>query len=766
MGGGRNILFLLILAAPPYFSTGQDNGLETTMLPGSVKNFELPSFDETNGTKQWELFGEKALYVADDQIDVDNLKLDIYEGGSPPSLRAVVASPRASANPKTKIVVSNSSISAKGGAFKLDGRKWSWNGDKKFVEIFSDVTVELRSRTFNGSRESESVSGEFGTRISSGYASLDHGGKNNVFKLAKNVKVDSKDMSLACDTLEIDAGKDSRGKDIAETIRAAGNIRMLHDDKDTRAGSALIIPERGVAVLSDSPSITDIPTRASLSADAIRIDRPAAKIYAERKQPSGKRPEVDLVHADSNGKSQNIKISADSIEMASKGEESEFVFKDNIEVSAEDFKASADILRASAKRDKNGKSKIETVKGEGNIVLTNETGTARAGEMQFIPDNAEIWLGGNATLVNDGAGTRLECPVLILMRSQNRGIALSDAKEAESFVKVSISEAPKISGVDFDKGKNPAVILSRRLNFSRDGNGLRFQFLRDVSIKSADNDAHCQKMDISAQSKGNGSAAIKKITASEGVVIKQKDYEAKSEYAVIYPRLEADQSRSSGPEKPHRFVELSTPVENPGMRPIIILPPVGNLGFEDASYARKPGQKATEIKSDKQWLASSADADRYFFEGNVDASGTDMKADCDRVEVVMRSKKRGAPREISQIIMTGNVKLNQGLKDVSCGRADIYVDDEIAVLNDNPVVVNREDNSRASGSRIVYNKGNKSILVESQGGSPDQNYASPDGEETGEYGGTPRPTITIDGIRSKTGKAGQTPPPSGTQPRP
>ncbi len=734
---------------------GQDNGLGTTMLPGSVKNFELPSFDETSGNKQWELFGEKALYVADNQIDVDKLKLDIYEGKKNPSLKAVLTSPRASANPKTKIVISNSAINVKGDGFNLDGKKWSWDGNKKFVEIFSDVAIDLRTRTLSNSQKPEAGESGADAKISSAYASLNHGGKNNLFKLAKNVKVDSKDMNLACDKLEIDAGKDSRGRDIAETIRAAGNIKMLHDNKDARAGSALIIPERGLAILKDSPSITDIPTRAKLSADLIKIDRPANKVEAIRQKSSGKRPEVDFVHVDSNGKSQNIKISADSIEMLSKEGKNEFTFKGKVKVKADDFDASTDFIYATAKRAQSGESKMEFIRGEGNVVLSNETGTARSNEMQIIPDKAEIWLSGNASLVNGGAGIKLECPVLILMRSQNRGIALSDAKDGKSFVKVLISETPEISGTALNKNRSPAKILSRRLNFFRNGNDLQFLFLRDVSIKSADTDARGQKMDVSAESKKNGSAAIRKIVATEGVVLKQKGYEAKSECAVIYPRLERKHQKASNTaeQKAHRFVELTTPVDNPGMRPSIILPPIGNLGLEDTAYAKKSAQKPTVIKSDKQWLTSSKDADRYFFEGKVEASGTDMKADCDKVEVVMRSKKRGAPREISQIVMTGNVKLSQGLKDVSCGRADIYVDEEIAVLNDNPVVVNREDNSRASGHRIVYNKGNKSVLVESQEKSPVQSRDASNGDEASEDDqDKPRPTITIENLRPRARK--------------
>ena len=36
----------------------QDSSMR--MLPGTVKNFELPSFDERTGYKEWEIFGAQA----------------------------------------------------------------------------------------------------------------------------------------------------------------------------------------------------------------------------------------------------------------------------------------------------------------------------------------------------------------------------------------------------------------------------------------------------------------------------------------------------------------------------------------------------------------------------------------------------------------------------------------------------------------------------------------------------------------------------------
>ena len=86
---------------------------QSTMLPGTVSNFELPNFDENTGVKEWELFGDRAKYVSDTRIDVEKIRLDIYEGREKAELRATITSPSASVNPDTKIAESPADATAR-----------------------------------------------------------------------------------------------------------------------------------------------------------------------------------------------------------------------------------------------------------------------------------------------------------------------------------------------------------------------------------------------------------------------------------------------------------------------------------------------------------------------------------------------------------------------------------------------------------------------------------------------------------------------------
>jgi len=95
--------------------------------------------------------------------------------------------------------------------------------------------------------------------------------------------------------------------------------------------------------------------------------------------------------------------------------------------------------------------------------------------------------------------------------------------------------------------------------------------------------------------------------------------------------------------------------------------------------------------------------------------------------------------------MTENVNIVQELKEVKCGRADIYADEQMIALSDNPVVINREDNSRAAGYRIIYNKGSQSVVVEGETDGQQQaqpEFARPTTPEEDEQA-LPRPTIKL-----------------------
>lgn len=766
---GRSIPTLCAAAAAAafFFAVRQaySAGRDTRMLPGTVSNFELPNFDENSGMKEWELFGDKATYISDEHIDIDNMKLNLFEGKETPVLKAVMTSPNAQVNAPKKTVTSLDKIFVSGDAFDLSGKKWKWNGDKKFIEIFSNVNIRLSSKnipdidavaglpsdsTSSGKphSEGESAAGESEkesdqssiTKISSDYASLDHGGKANKFNVKKNVLVKNADMRLECDELEVDSLKS--GEDKIGEIRARGNVRMSTDLRKASSEALTILPSKNQAVLSGNPEIEDISSKSRISGGRIILNR-SEKSIISLPSPDGKiRPKTLLFNAQG-GKPQEISIQADDIKMRTENKKSFFDFKGNVTVSSEDFKARCDAMSATASPGADGKNQIEKIEGSGNVLVATPSGEAKAKNLEIIPSKSEILLHDNVVLTDAKRGFNLRGKTLIFVSGRDEGVALSDGKNKDSYVITTIAETPSVerSGGPNAGKAMPTVIKSRLLSFSRDGSGIaNLHFQKDVSIKSDDIDASCQKMDVVAKSQ-KGKTDIYKIVASKDVVVSQKGNTATAQLANIYPRVNEDKpGGSSGAEKKiHRFVELLTDEKSPDIRPAIILPALGNIGLNDEYYAEKTKPEPTVITSDKQWLTSSLDSDKYYFKGSVKVAGTDMSASCENIEVTIKPPARGSKREITHIAMTDNVKLSQGLKDAACGRADIYAKEEMVVLSNSPVVRNREDNTRATGYRIIYNRGKQSATIEAENPGQTQQEQS----ET-----QARPTVTLPPIGS------------------
>ena len=158
------------------------------------------------------------------------------------------------------------------------------------------------------------------------------------------------------------------------------------------------------------------------------------------------------------------------------------------------------------------------------------------------------------------------------------------------------------------------------------------------------------------------------------------------------------------------------------------------------------------ITSDKQWLVGGEKSDKYFFEGDVKAVGTDMDVSCKRAQVGIRTLKNGK-RSIAKIDLFDDVELTSGMKNATAGKMEIFPEDEMVVLSEDPVVIDKEDNTRVSGARMVYNRGKRAIRVEAEqpaekSAAPEKREKSfiPDFEDDETLEATPepkRPTIKI-----------------------
>ncbi|HLS28141.1 MAG TPA: LptA/OstA family protein [Opitutales bacterium] len=140
----------------------------------------------------------------------------------------------------------------------------------------------------------------------------------------------------------------------------------------------------------------------------------------------------------------------------------------------------------------------------------------------------------------------------------------------------------------------------------------------------------------------------------------------------------------------------------------------------------------TVIESDHLKMTTLDDETQFIFSENVSITTTDMTVYCDRLEVFAgrldvnekaarekadseKSKNEDPIEEelgrIQRIYAIGNVRVVQGDREATSGRAEVFPREGRVVLTENPVL--RNEDGRVSGARITFLQGEGEAIVES-----------------------------------------------------
>lgn len=109
------------------------------------------------------------------------------------------------------------------------------------------------------------------------------------------------------------------------------------------------------------------------------------------------------------------------------------------------------------------------------------------------------------------------------------------------------------------------------------------------------------------------------------------------------------------------------------------------------------------------------------FRDQVVVTGTNIKLTCDYLRVVAlqktgRTTALGQYGYFKSLVATGHVRIVQGDREATCGRAEIFPGDDKIVLTENPVVRSTDDQYIARGPRMVLYRGRRQAVIE---GSPE-----------------------------------------------
>ncbi len=128
--------------------------------------------------------------------------------------------------------------------------------------------------------------------------------------------------------------------------------------------------------------------------------------------------------------------------------------------------------------------------------------------------------------------------------------------------------------------------------------------------------------------------------------------------------------------------------------------------------------QTTVIESSGPGEMVSTDTEtKITFRDNVRVTGTNMKLTCDYLEVVViragdKSATLGKLDKFRSMLATGNVHISQGDREAACGRAEVLPEQEKVILSDNPVIVDHDQNTRATGKKITLLRGQRKVEID------------------------------------------------------
>jgi len=149
------------------------------------------------------------------------------------------------------------------------------------------------------------------------------------------------------------------------------------------------------------------------------------------------------------------------------------------------------------------------------------------------------------------------------------------------------------------------------------------------------------------------------------------------------------------------------------------------LGLALAAFAARAEEPVTPspttIVSQNLDMQSTDDESVFLFTGLVLVRGTNISLSCDRLEAVtIRDKKEilrdkektslGQVGKFKSLLATGRVRIEQGDRGATCGRAEVLPGEEKITLTEDPMV--RDGESTVVGEKITLLRGERRAIVD------------------------------------------------------
>ncbi len=370
----------------------------------------------------------------------------------------------------------------------------------------------------------------------------------------------------------------------------------------------------------------------------------------------------------------------------------------------------------------------------GGVTIEQFNRTTTTQQAEILPGKGEILLTGAPHVLDTLSHTTIDGNRLELSTDGRKAVVTGVAGQPARIILASLPGISDTTGTNL-----PTTVVGDTVTMERGDEYSNFTFAGRVHVSARDLEATCDTLDAYTHNLASASSPtvdalettgqlgeIQELIARGFVEITQRranagqsDYRAHAARAEIYPQVGVN-DEASGPAEAaapqRRSVELfgdPDGVQGP-VRPEVEMPPMQNLGIVPvgSSTATAPAVIApTLITSDQQWLITGPAGSTYYFEGNVQIDGGSFEGSCDKMRAQGTPAKNAdgsnatGPVILERVIAEDHVRITQGTRVSTAGKAVLLPHEGKVELSENAVVVNSADGSRLENADLELTKG-------------------------------------------------------------
>ncbi|KXU36856.1 hypothetical protein AXK11_03450 [Cephaloticoccus primus] len=140
------------------------------------------------------------------------------------------------------------------------------------------------------------------------------------------------------------------------------------------------------------------------------------------------------------------------------------------------------------------------------------------------------------------------------------------------------------------------------------------------------------------------------------------------------------------------------------------------------THAAEPPPTVIECVGPAELISSDTESVATFRDSVV-VTGNNLSLHCDFLKVV--ATRKGDPEatlgqygNFKSLVATGHVRIVQGDREATCGRAEVFPGEDRIVLSENPVVRSLDGEYTATGPQLVLYRGQRRAVIEGSASAP------------------------------------------------